>query len=116
MATVQRFISGTNIVGRGVLVLDFAMRTEKVYHAEDSWREGTVQYSGFVASAGTGALVAMGTNAIGMALMLSPAGWVVLIGAAVVVGFMAASYADNKFQGAAGYGYDTGTNYIRNRR
>lgn len=106
VATVQRFVSGTNMVGRGVLVLDFAMRTEKVYHAQNSWREGAVQYSGFVASAGTGALVAMGTKTIGIALVLSPVGWIVLIGAAVLVGFVAASKADSWMQNEAASRYD----------
>ncbi|CAM3795383.1 hypothetical protein [Rheinheimera salexigens] len=107
VATVQRFVSSTNMIGRGILVLDFGLRTEKVYNAKDSWREGVTQYSGFGASAGMGALVASGTKSIGMALMLSPAGWVVLIGAAVVVGFMAVSWLDNKTQDVSGRFYDS---------
>jgi hypothetical protein len=106
VTTVQRFVSGTQVVGRGLLVLDFSLRTKKVYHAQDSWREGVVQYSGFGASALTGSLVALGTNAIGMTLMLSPAGWVVLIGAAVVVGFMAATKVDSWAQSEAASIYD----------
>ena len=57
-------------------------------------------------------IVAAGVRAIGMALVLSPAGWVVLIGAAVLVGFTAATAMDNLTQDGSGWAYDR----LRGRR
>lgn len=120
VAKVQRFVNGTQITARGLLVLDFGLRTNWVgntyYNGGDAVRMGITQYSGFDTGAATGYLVGVGTKAIGLALMLSPAGWVVLIGAAAVVGFGAATLADNGVQKATGYGYDTVSGYIRVRR
>lgn len=109
VATVQRFVKGSDLVGRGVLMLDFGLRTNKVLTTQgDAGRMAATQYSGFLANAGTGFLVAVGTKAIGMALVLSPLGWVVLIGAAAVVGFTAATLADNWAQNVSGKIYDSG--------
>lgn len=51
-----------------------------------------------------------------MTLMLSPAGWMVLIGAAAVLGFFAASSVDSGVQKLTGYVYDTARSNIRGRR
>lgn len=116
VATVQRLVKGSTLVGRGVLLLDFGLRTNKVNTAYlnggDGDRMAVTQYSGFAANAVTGFMVAAGTKALGMALVLSPVGWVVLIGAAAVVGFTAATLADNVVQDEAGNLYDR----IRGRR
>lgn len=106
VATVKRFVNDSQMLGRGILALDLGLRGIKVYSADNRGREGVSQFAGFLASAGTGALVALGTRSIGIALMLTPLGWKVLIGAAIVGGFMAASYADNDFQDRAGRIYD----------
>lgn len=111
VATAQRFVQGTDLVGRGVLVLDFGLRTNKVNTAYrtggDASRMAVTQYSGFVFNAGTGYFVAAGAKALGMALVLGPVGWVVLIGAAAVVGFTAATWMDNKAQDVSGKIYDS---------
>ncbi|MEH8018376.1 hypothetical protein MN202_14135 [Rheinheimera muenzenbergensis] len=106
VATVKRFVNDSQMLGRGVLFLDVGLRGIKAYNADNSGREGVSQVFGFGSSAGTGALVAWGTRSIGMALMLTPIGWKILIGAAIVGGFMAASYADENFQELGGRLYD----------
>ena len=113
VATVQRLVKRTELVGRGVLLLDFGLRTNKVLTTKgDAMRMAVTQYSGFAANAVTGFAVAAGAKAIGIALVLSPVGWVVLIGAAAVVGFTAATLADNVVQEETGNLYDQ----IRGRR
>lgn len=117
VATVQRFVNGTQIVGRGLLVLDFSSRTHKVMTTQgDATRMGITQYSGFAAGALTGYAFGKGSvvaiSAISLALTLSPAGWVFLIGSAAVLGFTAATAMDNWAQNETGYIYDR----IRGRR
>lgn len=120
VATVQRFVNGTQIVGRGILVLDFGLRTNKVstaYHnGGDAGRMAVTQYSGFAVGAGTGILVGKGSvaaiGALSLAFTLSPVGWVLLIGAAALLSFGAASAADSFTQDVTGYGYDR----LRGRR
>ncbi|MDP5134403.1 hypothetical protein ORJ04_00380 [Rheinheimera baltica] len=120
VATVQRLVNVTQIVGRGVLVLDFGLRTNKVSTAYrtggDASRMAVTQYSGFAANAATGAAVAAATKTIGIALVLGPVGWVVLIGAAIVIGLTAATLADHGVQKMTGYGYDALSGYVRGRR
>ena len=111
VATVQRFVNGTQIIGRGLLVLDFSSRTHKVMTTQgDATRMGITQYSGFAAGALTGYAFGKGSvvaiSAMSLALTLSPAGWVFLIGSAAVLGFTAATAMDNFFQERSGRMYD----------
>jgi hypothetical protein len=109
--TVHRFVNGSQMLGRGVLVLDFGLRGVKVHSADDKLREGIVQYSGFAAGATTGFLFGKGATLaiarISLALTLTPVGWVVLLGSAIALGFAAASIADNGTQRLSGTIYDT---------
>lgn len=118
--TVHRFVNGSQMLGRGVLALDFGLRGVKVHNADDKLREGIVQYSGFAAGAATGYAFGKGAtlaiSRISLALTLTPAGWVVLVGSAIVLGFIFASSIDNGVQKAAGHGYDTVNRYVRSRR
>lgn len=108
--TVHRFVNGSQMLGRGVLALDFGLRGVKVHNADDKLREGIVQYSGFAAGAATGYAFGKGAtlaiSRISLALTLTPAGWVVLVGSAIVLGFLAASYMDNSTQARAARIYD----------
>ena len=117
VATVQRFVNGTQIIGRGLLVLDFGSRTHKVMTTQgDATRMAVTQYSGFAVGAGTGILVGKGSvaaiGALSLAFTLSPVGWILLIGAAALISFGAATAADNLTQDVTGYGYDL----LRGRR
>jgi hypothetical protein len=111
VATVQRFVRGSEFLGRGILMLDFGLRTNKVNTAYrtggDASRMAVTQYSGFGLGTGAGFLAAAATRTIAMALVLSPLGWVVLIGAAAVVGFTAAALVDNWGQDISGRIYDS---------
>lgn len=117
VATVQRFVNGTQIIGRGLLVLDFGSRTHKVMTAQgDATRMAVTQYSGFAAGALTGYAFGKGSvaaiSAISLGLTLTPVGWVILIGSAAILGFTAATAVDNWAQNETGYVYDR----IRGRR
>lgn len=108
--TVHRLVNGSQMLGRGVLALDFGLRGVKVHNADDKLREGIVQYSGFTAGAATGYAFGKGAtlaiSRISLALTLTPAGWVALVGSAIVLGFLAASYMDNSTQARAARIYD----------
>jgi hypothetical protein len=108
--TVHRLVNGSQMLGRGVLALDFGLRGVRVHNADDKLREGIVQYSGFTAGAATGYAFGKGAtlaiSRISLALTLTPAGWVVLVGSAIVLGFLAASYMDNSTQARAARIYD----------
>lgn len=116
VSTVQRFARNTQYAGRGLLLVDFGVRTHSVYHADDRMREGVTQYSGFGAGALTGIAIGKGSitaiSALSLAVTLTPVGWVVIIGAAAVLGFGAATFMDNAAQDVTGYAYDR----IRGRR
>ncbi|SEB05132.1 hypothetical protein SAMN04488051_1234, partial [Alkalimonas amylolytica] len=103
--TLQRFMKRTTILNRWVIGLDLGLRSARVNTAFQSGgrrsgvREGFRQVGGFSLSLGAGYLAVGAAKAIGIALSLTPAGWVVLIGAAVVLAVVAASRADSIGQG-----------------
>lgn len=116
VATVHRFVNNSQVLGRGILALDFGLRGIEVYKADDKLRESIVQYSGFFAGTTTGILFGKGAtlaiSKISLALTLTPVGWVVLVGGAIALGFATASITDNSTQRLSGTIYDT----VRSRR
>ena len=99
-----KFSRAIRFVGNGAVVLDAGLRANNVrrtHHAGGDWmRETSVQLTGFGLGGAVGSFMGKNTVIGGamlvakMGLALTPAGWVVLIGAGVAVGF------------AAGYGFD----------
>ena len=109
---LAKLTKGINYAGNGLIVLDAGIRANKVrnaYRDKKDWqRELAVQATGFglggamgltAGNAAIGALTAIG-------LGLTPIGWVIMIGAAVTVGYYTAKHMDNIGQSAAGYIYD----------
>lgn len=95
--TLRRFMTRVTIINRWVIGLDLGIRSTKVnsaYQAEgrrSGLREGFRQGGGFLGSSFAIALVGAGVKgAIGMGLVLTPVGWVVIVG----VGIVAASKLD----------------------
>ncbi|SEB03117.1 hypothetical protein, partial [Alkalimonas amylolytica] len=104
---VMRFIRGLQIASPLVMTWDFRSRSRKVRRArlngENYRRERAKQYSGFVAGSMTGTAIVGAAISIGLGL--TPAGWVLLIGASVVA-FAASTAVDSLTQRGVELSYD----------
>ncbi|WP_111641393.1 hypothetical protein [Marinimicrobium alkaliphilum] len=97
---LQRLSQGIRYAGNGVVALDGVSRIHAVHRthrAGGNWqREAAAQATGFGAggaaglAAGKGVVIAL--TKIGLAA--TPAGWVILLGAGITVGYFAATQAD----------------------
>ncbi|WP_353537592.1 hypothetical protein [Colwellia sp. KU-HH00111] len=97
-----------------MIVLDAGLRANKVhddYLAGRNWQKrAAVEATGFgfgtVGGLAVGAAAVKGGTALGIAMLATPVGWVIIIGAAVTVGVLAAKVGDGLGQGAAGCLYE----------
>ncbi|MBC6904590.1 hypothetical protein DWB84_03805 [Saccharophagus sp. K07] len=104
---IARMAKGISYAGKGLIALDAGIRVNKVRNVHrqgGNWqREATIQTTGFGLGAATGMFIGKvavaGLTTIGLGF--TPVGWVVLIGAGVVVGFGAAMAMDNVGQSVA---------------
>lgn len=113
---LAKLTQGINFAGNGLIVLDAGLRVNTVrnsYNSNRDWqRELAVQTAGFgaggAAGLAAGQLTATGltTAAVAIGLAVTPVGWVIIVGTAIAVGFVAASTFDNAGQELAGKIYD----------
>lgn len=109
---LARLTKGINFAGNGMIVLDAGIRTNKVHNSHQNkrdWhRELAVQTAGFgvggAAGIAAGKATAGALTAVGLGL--TPVGWVILIGAAVAVGYYTATHVDTLAQEKVGNLYD----------
>jgi hypothetical protein len=112
---LRAFEMGANVLGKGLIVLDAGIRAGNVhvdYLAGANWQKrAAVETAGFGMGTaaglwGGGQVVAAG---LGVAMLATPVGWVIIIGAAITVGVVAAKGGDWFGQWAANQAYDLGT-------
>ncbi|AZG73402.1 hypothetical protein [Shewanella livingstonensis] len=99
---LRAFEMGANLLGKGLIVLDAGIRAGNVhvdYLAGANWQKrAAVETAGFgmgtAAGLWAGQVVVSSASGLGLALLATPVGWVIIIGAAVTVGFVAAKGGD----------------------
>ncbi len=111
---LRAFEKGANILGKSFIVLDAGIRAGNVhtdYLAGRNWQKrAAVETVGF--GLGTAAGLWVGGQAItaglGIAMLATPVGWVIIIGAAIAVGIVAAKSGDIAGKWAANKAFDIG--------
>ncbi|BBA35446.1 uncharacterized protein sS8_3509 [Methylocaldum marinum] len=104
---LSNLAKGIQHVGRGMIVLDAGIRlrgVRKKYLRGENWmREASVQATGFGLGGAAGTLAGTVTvSALStIALAATPVGWVIVIGAGLVVGFGVATVVDQAGQSLA---------------
>jgi len=109
---LRAFEKGANVLSKGLFVIDAGIRAGNVhsdYLAGRDWQKRAVVETAGFGTAGAFGLIAGGAvveAALGIALLATPVGWVIIIGAGITVGYLAAKVGDGLGQDAAGYLYD----------
>ena len=111
---LRAFEMGANVLGKGLIVLDAGIRAGNVhvdYLAGANWQKrAALETVGF--GMGTAAGLATGAAIVeaglGIALLATPVGWVIIIGTAVTVGYVAAKGGDSIGQWVANEAYNIG--------
>jgi hypothetical protein len=114
---LRAFETGANILGKSLIVLDAGIRAGNVhvdYLSGKNWeKRATVEMAGFgfgtAAGIFAGQTVVSSAAGLGIALLATPVGWVIIIGAAITVGIVAAKGGDWFGQLVANKSYDFGT-------
>jgi hypothetical protein len=114
---LRAFEAGANVLGKSLIVIDGIVRMGHVhvdYLSGKNWEKRAVVETtgfGFATAAGifAGQTVVSSAAGLGIALLATPAGWVIIIGAAITVGIVAAKGGDWFGQLAANKSYDFGT-------
>jgi len=112
---LRSFELGANVLGKSLIVLDAGVRAGNVhvdYLSGKNWeKRATSEIAGF--GFGTAAGLATGAAVVeaglGIALLATPVGWVIIIGASLAVGVLAAKAGDNFGKFSANQAYDFGT-------
>lgn len=109
---VLTFAKAANYVGKGALILDAGFRVQGVSAdkaaGRDWQRRAVMETTGFGLGAAAGAFIGGGiiTSTLGVALMATPVGWVLVIGAGITAGYFAAKKGDMFGQDIASGIYD----------
>ena len=111
---LRAFETGANILGKGLIVLDAGIRANNVHtgylSGKDWQKRAAVETAGFGVSAAAG--IAAGTavivSGLAIALLATPVGWVIIIGASIAVGIVAAKSGDIAGKWAANEAYNIG--------
>ena len=109
---VLTFAKAANYVGKGALILDAGFRVQGVSAdktaGRDWQRRAVMETTGFGLGAAAGAYVGGGiiASTLGVALMATPVGWVLVIGAGITAGYFAAKGGDILGKGLSGVMYD----------
>ena len=113
---LAKLTKGVNFAGNGLIVIDAGFRVNTVhnsYLSKGDWqRELVAQTAGFGAGGAAGltagrlTATALAAGAVAIGLSVTPIGWVIIIGTAVTVGYIAANEVDKAAQKAAGNIYD----------
>jgi len=112
---LRSFEWGANVLGKSLIVLDAGVRTGNVhvdYLSGKNWeKRATSEMAGF--GLGTAAGLATGAAVIkaglAIAMLATPAGWVIIIGASITTGIIAAKSGDIAGKFAANQAFDLGT-------
>lgn len=116
---VLTFAKAASVAGKGALIIDAGFRVDDVIAdraaGRDWQRRAVMETTGFGLGAAAGAFVGGNiiTSALGVALMATPVGWVLVIGAGFAAGYFAAKTFDGIGKGIAGGVYDRDTSWIR---
>lgn len=108
---LTRFAHVARIAGRGLLVLDVGLRTQKVVEDPEAgadWqRTATIETVGlsFGFLSGYGASYAV-AGGLGLLLGATPVGWVIMIAGGITAGYLAGSQMDRKAKEFASQIYD----------
>ena len=114
---LRAFETGANILGKGLIVLDAGIRAGKVHtdylSGKDWQKRAAVETAGFGTSTffgiAAGQATIAGASNLGIALLATPAGWIIIMGAAITIGMIAAKSGDIAGKIAANQAYDLGT-------
>jgi hypothetical protein len=110
---VLTFAKAANFVGKGALIVDAGFRVDDVIAdkaaGRDWQRRAVMETTGFGLGAAAGTFVGGGiiASTLGVALMATPVGWVLVIGVGITAGYFAAKKGDQIGQGVSGYIYDS---------
>lgn len=112
---LRSFEWGANLLGKGLIVLDAGVRVGNVhvdYLSGKNWQKrAAVETAGFGVGTALGVWAGGQTVAagLGIALLATPVGWVIIIGASITVGIVAAKAGDKLGKFSANQAYDFGT-------
>lgn len=110
---LRSFETGANVLGKSLIMLDAGVRAGNVhvdYLSGKNWQKrAAVETAGFGTAAGLASGAAVVEAGIGIALLATPIGWVIIIGASLTVGIVAAKVGDNLGKFGANHAYDFGT-------
>ena len=114
---LRAFEAGANVLGKSLIVIDGIVRMGHVhvdYLSGKNWeKRAAVEATGFGLGAAAGIIAGTATvqaaTGLGIALLAPPAGWVIIIGASIAVGIIAAKTGDDIGQFGANQAYDLGT-------
>lgn len=112
---LRAFEKGANMLGKGLIVLDAGVRAGNVhtdYLAGRNWQKrAVVETTGFGLGSAAGLAVGAATikAGLGIALLATPVGWVIIIGASIAVGIVAAKAGDEIGKFGANQAYEFGS-------
>jgi len=112
---LRSFEWGANLLGKGLIAIDATSRIGDVHvdylSGKDWQKRAAVEATGFGASTALGVWAGGQTVAagLGIALLATPVGWVIIIGASIAVGIVAAKAGDKLGKFGANQAYDFGT-------
>jgi hypothetical protein len=118
---LRAFEAGANVLGKSLIVIDGIVRMGHVhvdYLSGKNWeKRAAVEATGFGLGAAAGIIAGTATvqaaTGLGIALLATPTGWVIIIGASIAVGIIAAKTGDDIGQFGANQAYDLG-NWLNN--
>jgi len=114
---LRSFETGANVLGKKLIVLDAGIRAGNVhvdYLSGNNWQKrAAVEATGFGFGTASGLIAGAATTqaatSLGIALLATPVGWVIIIGASIAVGIIAAKAGDEIGKFGANQAYDLGT-------
>jgi hypothetical protein len=114
---LRAFEAGTNFLGKSLIMLNAGVRAGNVhvdYLSGKDWKKhAAVETTSFGTSVifgiAGGQATVTAASALGIALLATPVGWIIIVGAAITVGIIAAKSGDLFGRFAANQAYDLGT-------
>jgi hypothetical protein len=114
---LRAFETGANFLGKSLIMLDAGVRAGNVhvdYLSGKNWQKrATSEMAGVGLSTAAGVFVGQtvvsSAAGLGIALLATPVGWVIIIGASIAVGIVAAKAGDKLGKFSVNQAYDFGT-------